>query len=56
LSEWLKSQRGSLRQLTTKHIEAIERLISSRKSGRLVELPGDEFVIKEKGKLMFQRK
>ena len=53
LREWLENNRGDLRQLDLKHIEAIERLIYSRKSGRLVELPGGDSVVKKNGKLFF---
>lgn len=49
---WLKHHRGNLRGLGLKHIEAIERLISSTKSGRLVELPGGT-VRKHDGRLLF---
>ena len=53
LRTWLENRRGSLRRLELKHIEAIERLAFSRKSGRSVELPGGELIIKEKGHLRF---
>jgi tRNA(Ile)-lysidine synthase len=56
LREWLKQKRGNLRGLELKHIEAIERLIVSRKSGKIVELPQGETVIKENGKLLFETK
>jgi tRNA(Ile)-lysidine synthase len=56
LREWLEVNRGNLRQLELKHIEAIERLIFSRKSGKIVELPNGETVVKEKGKLTFETK
>ena len=56
LREWLKENRGNLRLLELKHIEAIERLIWSRKSGKLVELPNGETVVKAEGKLIFRRK
>lgn len=55
LRGWLKENRGNLRRLELKHIEAIEKLVFSRKSGRLIELPGGESVLKEKGKLVFQK-
>lgn len=51
LRGWIKQNRGSLRSLELKHIEAIERLIYSRKSGRKVELPNGETVVKKNGKL-----
>ena len=56
LRAWLLETRGNLRRLDLKHIEAIERLIFSRKSGKLVELPGGESVIRKAGKLSWQRK
>jgi tRNA(Ile)-lysidine synthase len=55
LREWLKTNRGDLRNLDTKHLEAIESLIFSRKSGKTVELPNRESVVKQKGKLLFQK-
>ncbi|MCY7376850.1 MAG: hypothetical protein LH472_12895, partial [Pyrinomonadaceae bacterium] len=54
LREWLKNNRGNLRGLELKHIEAIEKLIFSRKSGKVVELPKGESVLKNDGKLHFQ--
>jgi tRNA(Ile)-lysidine synthase len=56
LRAWLLETRGNLRRLDLKHIEAIERLIFSRKSGKFVELPGGESVIRKAGKLSWQRK
>jgi len=50
---WLNHKRGNLRSLELKHIEAIERLVLSRKSGRTVELPNGETVVKQDGKLVF---
>ena len=55
LREWLKDNRGNLRGLELKHIEAIEKLIFSRKSGRGAELPAGESVLKKDGKLYFQK-
>ena len=55
LRDWLKENRGNMRRLELKHIEAIENLIFSRKSGRVVELPNGEQVLKYKGKLYFQK-
>ncbi len=54
LCEWLEDNRGNRRGLTLKHIEAIEKLIFSRKSGKVVELPKSESVLKNGGKLHFQ--
>jgi tRNA(Ile)-lysidine synthase len=53
LRQWLRARRGSLRGLGLKHIESIERLIHSQKSGRMVELPGRGAVVKRGGKLYF---
>ncbi len=53
LRSWLKARRGSLRAISLKHIEAIEQLIKSQKSGRIVELPGNGLVRKHGGRLSF---
>ena len=53
IRSWLRSHRGTTRQLQLKHIEAIERLIVSTKSGRVAELPGGR-VIKTAGKLVYE--
>lgn len=55
LRNWLANNRGDLRQIELKHIEAIERLIFSRKSGRLIELPNGGNIIKKQGKLVFEK-
>ena len=55
LQHWLKARRGDLRSLETKHFVAIENLIFSPKSGKIVELPNGEKVLKENGKLIFQK-
>jgi hypothetical protein len=51
---WLVENRGSSRGLTLKHIEAVARLVKSRKSGRIVELPGGDSVVKGGGRLAFR--
>ncbi|HSI89234.1 MAG TPA: tRNA lysidine(34) synthetase TilS [Pyrinomonadaceae bacterium] len=53
IREWLGIRRGNLRGLTLKHIGAIVRLVKSRKSGRVAELPRGERVIKRGGRLIF---
>ena len=53
LREWLENSRGNLRGLEMKHFEAIENLLYSRKSGKVVELPKGESVLKKDGKLLF---
>jgi tRNA(Ile)-lysidine synthase len=55
LRDWLEANRGNLRQIDLKHIEAIERLAFSRKSGKIVELPNGESVVKEGGKLFWKQ-
>lgn len=50
LRTWLRQKRGNLRGLNLKHIEGIETLINSRKSGRIAELPGGS-VVKHQGRL-----
>ena len=53
LRAWLTVNRGDLRQIGLKHIDAIGRLVNSRKSGKIVELPGGSVVVKENGRLTF---
>jgi len=55
LRAWLAKHRGDTRRLGLKHIEAIEDLMSSRKSGRIVQLPGLSQVVKRSGKLVFEK-
>ena len=54
LLRWLKKQRSGLRRIGFKHIEAIEKLVHSRKSGKIIELPGGGKVIKQSGVLIFR--
>lgn len=51
---WLKMRRGDLRRIEFKHLEAIEKLILSEKSGRFIELPGNGKITKSCGKLSFE--
>lgn len=55
LRDWLKKNRGNLRRLELKHIEAVDKIIFSRKSGRTIELPGGEIVFKKDGNLHYQK-
>ena len=55
LRDWLKNRRGDLRSLDAKHLAAIENLIFSRKSGRTVELPNGEILLKNDGHLTFMK-
>ena len=54
LRAWLVKNRGDSRGLGLKHIEAIARLVISPKSGRIVELPGGDSVVKGGGRLAFR--
>lgn len=54
LRSWLKKHLGNLRRLELKHIRAIDDLAASGKSGRKIELPGNNIVIKKSGKLRFE--
>lgn len=54
LRAWLETHRGNLRGLELKHIEAVARLIHSRKSGKTVELPNGQRVIRQNGRLSFK--
>jgi tRNA(Ile)-lysidine synthase len=54
LRGWLDHHRGGLRGLELKHIEAVERLIYSKKSGRNAELPNGGTVVKSGGKLSYR--
>jgi hypothetical protein len=53
LRKWLAQHRGTMRQLHLKHIQAIERLMLSEKSGRIAELPGGR-VTKSDGRLIYE--
>ncbi len=53
IRSWLKQKRGTTRQLQLKHMESIERLVFSTKSGRAAELPGGK-VIKRNGSLVYK--
>jgi len=54
LRAWLEENRGSTRGLQLKHIQAVARLVNSPKSGRLVELPDGDSVVKHGGRLAFR--
>ena len=51
---WLEQKRGSTRSLGLKHIEAIERLAMSHRSGRVAELPGKAAVVRSDGLLTYR--
>ena len=52
IRSWLRTNRGHLRSISLKHVESIERLILSPKSGRMIELPGST-ICKQGGRLLF---
>jgi tRNA(Ile)-lysidine synthase len=54
LRRWLRTERGNLRGISLSHIQSIERLIGSRKSGKTAELPGGGRVVKQDGRLVFK--
>jgi tRNA(Ile)-lysidine synthase len=53
IRDWLKIHRGTTRSLELKHIQAIERLVNSVKSGRVAEVPGGR-VVKSGGRLRYE--
>lgn len=53
LRSWLIHQRGTGRRLELKHMESIERLVFSNKSGRTAEVPGGR-VTKRNGTLVYE--
>jgi tRNA(Ile)-lysidine synthase len=54
LRAWLEGKRGDSRSITLKHIQAIERLVKSEKSGRVAQLPGKAAVIRSNGRLTYR--
>jgi tRNA(Ile)-lysidine synthase len=55
LRSWLAVNRGNLKGIELKHLDALRRLINSRKSGKTVELPGGSTVIKQGGQIAFNK-
>ncbi len=53
LRQWLAANRGDLRRLERVHISAIENLLFSPKSGRVVEIPGGATVTRKAGCLHY---
>jgi tRNA(Ile)-lysidine synthase len=53
IREWLGKKRGNMRGLELKHIDAIERLVFSAKSGNTAQVPGGS-VVKSGGRLMYR--
>jgi tRNA(Ile)-lysidine synthase len=55
LRAWISANKGDLRQIGLKHIDALRRFINSRKSGKTVELPGGDGVVKQSGWLVYNK-
>ncbi len=55
LRSWIASNRGDLKGIGVKHVDAIRHLINSRKSGKTVEIPGGSTVQKQAGILVFSK-
>jgi tRNA(Ile)-lysidine synthase len=51
---WLAQQRGDLRRIEHAHIIAIEKLLLSKKSGRVIELPGGAAAFRQDGMLHYR--
>ena len=52
---WIFENNFNLIQIESAHIEAIESLMFSQKSGRNIELPDGKIIIKSGGKLFFEK-
>jgi hypothetical protein len=51
---WLAQMRGDLRRIEHAHIVAIERLLASTGSGRVIELPGGATAFRKNGMLRYR--
>jgi tRNA(Ile)-lysidine synthase len=56
IRSWLRHHRGNSRAIGLKHIQSVERLALSEKSGRVAELPGGATVLRSGGKLVYRDK
>jgi tRNA(Ile)-lysidine synthase len=56
IRSWLADHRGGTRALGLKHIQAVERLALSTKSGRVAQLPGGASVLRSGGRLIYRDK
>ncbi len=52
---WICENNSTLRRITFKHLEAVENLMFSRKSGREIKLPSGNIIVKTAGKLIFKK-
>jgi hypothetical protein len=51
---WLEGHRGDLRRIEHAHLAAIEALLLSTKSGRVIELPGGATAFRRNGLLHYR--
>jgi tRNA(Ile)-lysidine synthetase-like protein len=51
---WLARGRGDLRRVGLRHVEAVERLLTGERGGRVAELPGGGRVERRRGLLLFR--
>jgi len=54
LRQWIAACRGHLRRLEYTHISAVEKLIFSTKSGRVIQLPGGGSVLRHGGLISYR--
>lgn len=54
LRQWIASVRGSVRRIELAHVIAIENLVLSTKSGRVIELPGGAKIVRQGGRLHYR--
>lgn len=53
LRSWIASHRGDLRRIESVHIEAVERLLTDGRGGRVAQLPCGSWVERRRGLLVF---
>ena len=54
LRQWLASCRGDLRRLEHSHIVALDKLLFSTRSGRVIELPGGARIVRSRGFFLYR--
>jgi tRNA(Ile)-lysidine synthase len=54
LRQWLASCRGDLRRLEHTHIVALDKFLSSTRSGRVIELPGGARIVRSGGLFLYR--
>lgn len=53
LRSWIAARRGDLRRIESVHIEAVERLLTDGRGGRVAQLPCGSWVERRRGLLVF---